>query len=118
MENQLKKLLKNQDNIQFAYLFGSYARHEAHKNSDVDIAIYFYKYSLDSYLEVHHLLTKALHKEVDITVLNSIKNLYLLENILLESRVIKDESEREYYEVMSMHKVIDYKNFKRYIDAA
>lgn len=118
MENKITQFLKTQHNVQFAYLFGSYARDEADEKSDVDIAVYLEHYNLDEYLSLHHDLVKLLHKDVDLTVLNSIKNVYLLENILLEGKVLKNHNEREYYEVMSMHKVIDYKNFRKYIDAA
>lgn len=118
MKNKITQFLKTQNNVQFAYLFGSCARDEADERSDVDIAVYVEQYSLDEYLALHHNLTKLLHKDVDLTILNNVKNIYLLENILLEGKVLKDYEDRAYYEVMGMHQVIDYKNFRKYIDAA
>ena len=118
MKNIIESLLSVQDTVSFAYLFGSYARDEQRENSDVDIAVYLKDTSLDSRLEVHHALEVALKRDVDLLLLNNVKNMYLLESILKEGIVIKDSDERPLFEVEKNLAMIDFKNFKRYIDAA
>lgn len=41
IQSSLKSILEIENNIIFAYLFGSMARNEMHYGSDMDIAIYF-----------------------------------------------------------------------------
>ena len=118
MKNKIKSLLSSQDEVQFAYLFGSYARGDYTDKSDIDIAVYLTDTSLDSRLEVHHALEVLLKKKVDLVVLNDVKNMFLLEAILKEGIVLKDAKERAFFEVEKNHAIIDFKNFKRYIDAA
>jgi len=55
---------------------------------------------------------------VDLVVLNDVKNMFLLEAILKDGIVLKDAEERAFFEVEKNHAIIDFKNFKRYIDAA
>ena len=118
MKNIIEPILSVQDAVLFAYLFGSYARDEQGENSDVDVAVYLKDTSLDSRLEVHHALEAALKKDVDLVLLNNVRNIYLLESILKEGIVIKDANERPLFEVEKNLAIIDFKNFKRYIDAA
>jgi len=115
MKNQLETLLLANDNILFAYLFGSYADHTFNDSSDIDIAVYLKDYSFDSKLSLHHALEKSLQKEVDLVCLNEIKNIYLLESILTRGIMIKESKERAIFEVEKHHAIID---FKKYIDAA
>ncbi|CAA6817947.1 MAG: Unknown protein [uncultured Sulfurovum sp.] len=118
MKNKIKSFLSSQDEVQFAYLFGSYAKGDHTNKSDVDIAVYLRDTSLDSRLEVHHALEVLLKKKVDLVVLNDVKNMYLLEAILRDGILLKDADERAFFEVEKNHAIIDFKNFKRYIDAA
>jgi len=118
MKNTIKSLLFSQDKVQFAYIFGSYARGDYTDKSDVDIAVYLTDTTLDSRLEVHHTLEVQLRRKVDIVVLNDVKNMFLLEAILKEGIVVKDAEDRAFFEVTKNHAIIDFKNFKRYIDAA
>ena len=118
MKNKIEAALSAQDNVSFAYLFGSYARGDHTDRSDVDIAVYLAEDNLDKRLELHHILEVALKKDVDLTVLNESKNMYLLENILKEGILVKDDSDRPMFEVEKNLAIIDFKNFKRYIDAA
>jgi len=104
--------------VLFAYLFGSYAKGDYTDKSDVDIALYLVDTSLDSRLEVHHALEVLLKKKVDLVVLNNVKNLHLLEDILKDNVVLKDDKERAFFEVVKNHDIIDFRNFKSYIDAA
>ena len=118
MKNTVTKLLADYDNVQFAYLFGSYADGTSCGTSDVDLAVYLKDDSLDAQLDLHHFLEKYLHISVDLVCLNTVKNMYLLESILTKGIVVKNHKDLDYYEVRNQHEIIDFKHFKRYIDAA
>ena len=118
MEEQLQKYIQADDNILFAYLFGSYADGTAHPQSDVDIAIYFQNHTLDDKLTVIHALQKIVHKDIDLITLNEVKNIFLLESVLDKGILLKDHKERPWFEVRKEHEIIDFKNFLKYIDAA
>ncbi len=112
--NELKKF----DNVLFCYLFGSYATNGQTSMSDIDIAVYLKDTSLDSQLELTYKLSKIFKQDIDLVVLNDVKNIYLLENILSESIVVKDSEDRIDFELIKEHDILDYKAFKKYIDAA
>ena len=118
MIERLKTLLQSDTNVQFAYLFGSYAKEAADEQSDIDIAVYLLDTTLDKQLDLIYTLQKAVDKQIDIVVLNEVKNLYLLESILREGILLKDSSERPMFEVESNLAILDFKAFRRYIDAA
>jgi predicted nucleotidyltransferase len=117
---RLSDLLASFDDIEFAYLFGSYVDGNISKHSDIDIAIYI-KDSLDSFevgLAVHHKLEIALSSKIDVVVLNDVKNYRLLKDIIYKGRVLKDSENRPMFEVQKQHEIIDFFDFKRMIDAA
>ena len=118
MKRQLESILNLDNNVRFAYLFGSYAEGNFTDKSDVDVAVYLHDRSLDAKLTLHHKLEKSLHKNIDLVYLNDVKNMYLLEAIITKGILIKDEEERAFFEVKKQHAIIDFKNFKKYIDAA
>ncbi|MBD3792275.1 MAG: nucleotidyltransferase domain-containing protein [Campylobacterales bacterium] len=118
MKKQLKDLLKNNTLVSFAYLFGSYARGDAIERSDVDVAVYLVDPSFDNRLRIHHDLAAALNKEVDVVVLNDVKNMYLLKDILDEGVVVKESDERDFFEVKKYHEILDFLAFKRLYDVA
>ena len=118
MVNKIIDNISSNKNILFAYLFGSYSKNEQTKNSDVDIAIYLTTYSLDLELQINYELSKLLNKNVDIVILNRVKNIFLLENILKDGIVLKDTEERVDFELIKQHDILDYKAYRRYIDAA
>jgi len=118
MIETLKTLLQADTNVQFAYLFGSYAKEKAQEESDVDIAVYLSDTTLDKQLDLIHTLQKAVEKKIDLVVLNDVKNLYLLESILKEGMLLKDSPDRPMFEVESNLAILDFKAFRRYIDAA
>ena len=118
MISTIKNYLANNNSVLFGYLFGSYAKNEQTLKSDVDIALYLKDTSLDSKLQLNYELSKLLKKDVDLIVLNEIKNIYLLEDILTNGKVIKDSDKRIDFELLKEHQILDYKAFRRYIDAA
>ncbi len=118
----MKKLLSQMDEVQFAYLFGSYARGDYGQRSDIDIAVYLKKQfnDFDTKLKIHHKLEISLQRDIDLIVLNSVKNFNLLENIFNDGIIIKDSQDdfRIMYELKKEHEIKDYKEFKRLLNVA
>ena len=114
----ISSYLSLNENIVFAYLFGSFAKSKQANSSDVDIALYLKDISLDNQLQIIYELSKLLKRDVDLVVLNKVKNLFLLEDILQSGIVVKDDEQRVDFELRKEHEILDYKAFKRYIDAA
>ena len=118
----LATLLSKMKEVRFAYLFGSYAKGDYSKRSDIDIAIYLKKEynDFDTKLKIHHQLEVALHKDVDLVILNSIKNFNLLESILNNGIIIKDSQDdaRIMYELNKEHEIKDYKEFRKLLNVA
>ncbi len=118
MKKVLNEKLKSLDNIEFAYLFGSYAREQEREKSDVDIAVFFKQNTLDARLELCYELSRLIKKEVDLVVLNDVKNLFLLEAVFKEGKLLKDSPLRVDFELSKEHDILDYKELKRVINAA
>jgi len=118
----IKKLLSQMDEVRFAYLFGSYAKGDYDQRSDIDIAIYLKKQynDFDTKLKIHHKLEISLQRDIDLIVLNSVKNFNLLENIFNDGIIIKDSQDdfRIMYELKKEHEIKDYKEFKRLLNVA
>lgn len=114
----LSKYLNTNKNVLFAYLFGSYANGSQNDKSDVDIALFLDNVSLDEQLQINYELSKLLKKDVDLVILNSVKNIYLLEDILLHSKVLKDDQNRFDFELKKQHEILDFKAFRKVMDAA
>ena len=72
----------------------------------------------DQYVAVKRWLSKLLKKDVDIVILNSVKNIFLLESILKDAILLKESEKRFDFELFKGHEILDFKAFKRYIDAA
>ena len=121
IKTSLSPLMK-MDEIQFAYLFGSYAKGDYDQRSDIDIAVYLKKQynNFDTKLKIHHKLEVALRKEVDLIILNSAKNFNLLEDIFDDGIVIKDSQDdsRIMYELDREHEIKDYKVFRKLLHVA
>jgi predicted nucleotidyltransferase len=112
------KLLREYDIVVFAYLFGSYTHETQTEKSDVDIALYLKKDTLDIRLTLSYELSKILNREVDLVILNSIKNMYLLDSIFQDNILLKESPLRMEFEWKKEHDILDYKAFKRMLDAA
>ena len=64
-----KKELQQKYQIEKIGIFGSYARGEAHKNSDIDILYSLkddFKFTFDQYIEFENRLKKAFGTKVDL----------------------------------------------------
>jgi hypothetical protein len=81
-------ILKEKYRLNTIELFGSYARAEQSKKSDLDILITFSKpYNLWEFIDVKEFLTKKLHMKVDLVPKYSIKPM-LKDQILQEATPI------------------------------
>ena len=120
--DEIKNILAQLDEVQFAYLFGSYAKKTQTKLSDIDIAVFLKKEhnNFDAKLHIHHQLEIKLKKEIDLIVLNNVKNFDLLKDIFNDGAVIKESNDdaRVMYELAKEHEILDYKEFKRMLDVA
>ena len=86
-ENKIKKILIAKG-IKRAGIFGSYARNEQKKNSDIDILIETpNNFSLFDFVGLKQELEKVLKKKVDLVDYRIIKE-RLKERILNEERII------------------------------
>jgi len=116
--DKVKSILQNDANVEFAYIFGSYADNTFTDRSDVDVAVYFKEYDFDKHLELMTKISQATKKDTDLVVLNKAKNLYLLEDIISKGIVLKDSERRIDFELRKHHAYLDYIEFKKRIDAA
>jgi predicted nucleotidyltransferase len=114
----LRTKLKEIANIEFAYLFGSYANNTYSVDSDIDLALYLKDTSFDNILQINYILSKELKTDLDIIVLNDIKNIFLLDDILTNGIILKDNEKRVDFELIKEHQILDYKAFRKLIDAA
>ncbi len=119
----VKKILGDLEEVEFAYLFGSYAKNTSTQNSDIDIAVYL-KHDCNTFdvkLKIHHQLEIRLNMDVDLLVLNKVHNYNLLQEIFDSGILIKDstpEDARIVFELNKHHEILDYREFQRIIDAA
>ena len=113
--NKCKDILIKYEDIIFSYIFGSYAKGNIRKDSDIDIAIYLkdniYTYE---YLDMKMELSEVLKREVDLVILNDATPLLKYEiyrnNILLFAH---DKSMENRYKVKTL---FEYSDMKRYLD--
>jgi len=116
----LKQTLNNIDNVIFAYIYGSCADGTSHKHSDIDVAVYLDKYrpDFDDYLTIHSHVSRILKTDkLDLVILNNVKNLILLDEIVRQGIVIcdKNREKRFAFEVSVIHSAIDFKEHRRAI---
>ena len=113
LENIFKE---HAEQVLFAYLFGSQEQEKTSFNSDVDIAVYLkdelFKSAFDIKSRLYVNISKALKRnDIDLVILNTCQNLILLDQIIRQGSVIycKDELKRMDFEVMTLHKSIDFR---------
>ncbi len=111
---KLKELFQKFGGVEFAYLFGSYAKDEISPISDIDIAVYLNPScdSFDDELGLHSFLSKGLKSDkIDLIIINRVKNIMLLDDIVRYGKVVYDKnpSLREHFELRVLHDAIDFK---------
>ena len=92
IKEKLAEICKRND-IVFMAIFGSFARGEQHKTSDIDIAIEFSKNKEKSLLDLVHVeneLKKALKRKVDLGVFSSL-NPYIMEDVRKEMHIVYEK---------------------------
>ena len=106
-------------NINFAYLFGSYARGEENENSDIDIAIMPDITGIDKKSEIFmrgnliELGKSIFEKDVDIVFL-SVDSVFLKYKIVCEGKVIKDSDDRIDFESLALREYFDFQYYSDY----
>ena len=117
--DKVKLILQNDANVEFAYIFGSYADNTFTDRSDVDVAVYFKEYNFDIHLALSFKISQITTKDTDLVVLNKAKNLYLLEDIIQKGILLKDDEDKRIdFELLKHHQFIDFIEFKKRIYAA
>jgi len=116
IKKTLSPVFERVGNARFAYLFGSVAKGEVTPLSDIDVAVYLSDVDPGDVFEVklflHGEICRALKRDdIDLVVLNTLSNMMLTEDIIRNGAVIydRDTDARENYEVMALHKAIDFK---------
>ncbi len=110
--------LKSREDIQFAYLFGSFARDKVTPLSDVDVAVYLTGDDIsDKRLEILGDLIDILKTDkIDLVILN-IAPLSLQMKILQNKRLLADNAPfvRHAYESMTIRTYFDYSKIENSI---
>ncbi|MEW6045468.1 MAG: nucleotidyltransferase domain-containing protein [Bacillota bacterium] len=113
----LRDILVAQDDVAFAYLFGSMAKGRARATSDIDVAVWLVHVAsrdpdpvaaLDRGLELAAELEAAVRRPVDVVVLNHAP-LALAHNVLRHGRLLfcRDERARALFYVEHVRRWID-----------
>jgi hypothetical protein len=117
----ISKILEKHKEIAFSYLYGSLARGQMRKSSDIDIGIVLKeKFKKNIFYEVKLALeieNKANLKNVEVVVLND-KPLRFVNQVLKYGKLIfsRDESKRIRFETLMIRKYIDFKPFYKEYD--
>ena len=113
--NILKEVLEKDEDILFAYLYGSRVYRSTHFESDVDIAVYLNPSEVKEYIKKEKELTSTmitkLHTDrIDLRILN-VSPFLLQYKIIKEGIpiVIKDEFERADFEIWVMNRFFELK---------
>lgn len=113
---EIKKVIGKHREIAFAYLYGSLAKGEERKGSDVDIGVFLEKgFKKDVFYEARLALEierEAKLKNVEVVVLND-RSLRFLNQILRYGKLIisKNEKERIRFEAFVTKSYIDFKPY-------
>lgn len=112
---QAEKICK----VNFAYIFGSYARGEQTDNSDIDIAVMPDLSNNDKESELFmrgnmiELGKSIFKKDVDVVFLN-IDSVLLKYEVVQEGIVIKDSDDRISFESLVLREYFDFKHYSDY----
>lgn len=109
------KIIDKLYKIKFAYVFGSVARGEEGKLSDIDIAVYFeksYTPMQDAFIrgDIIERGKETFHKDMDVVSLNKATP-FLKYEIVREGVVVKDHDERATFESLALREYFDFKHY-------
>jgi predicted nucleotidyltransferase len=112
-----KEVMEKDEDVLFAYLYGSYVHNSIHFESDIDVAVYLNPSNIKKYIkkeeELATLLIAQLHSDkIDLRILN-ISPFLLQYNILKEGILIfvRDEPERVDFENRVMNRFFELKPY-------
>ena len=113
--NILKEVLEKDEDILFAYLYGSLVFNSIHPESDIDITVYLKPSDIKEYIKKEEellatLVTKLHNDKIDLRILNT--SPFLLQyNIIKEGIpiLIRDEAERVDFETRVMNRFFELK---------
>ena len=113
----LKQVMEKDEDVLFAYLYGSHVHNSIHFESDIDVAVYLKPSNIKKYIkkeeELTTLLITQLHSDkIDLRILNS--SPFLLQyNIIKEGILIfvRDEPERVDFENRVMSRFFELKPY-------
>jgi len=116
----VKKYLYDREEIIFAYLYGSLARGNENKLSDIDIALYIDTDNIPASgsfgyrSEIISELQSLIKREVDLIILNDV-SLYLAFNVLKDGKLLftKSAKERTVFHNSIMREYLDLKAMYR-----
>ncbi|MFH1233727.1 MAG: nucleotidyltransferase domain-containing protein [Patescibacteria group bacterium] len=114
---KVKKIFKEKENeIIFAYLFGSQTGEKTNFESDVDIAVYLSEYCKDFFktrLFLIERLQDVLKKNVEVIILNEQKSIFFKFVIIKEGKIVfeKDHEKRVDFESKIMRDYYDFQPF-------
>jgi len=123
LKENVRKYLKSQSDVQFAYLFGSALHGFFNEESDIDIAIYLKQNSKDFFerrLELIDALSKICHRTVDVLILNRTSSLLLKFSIIAQGKRIyeSDALARKQFEFETLSYYYDYQPLSKMYDFA
>jgi predicted nucleotidyltransferase len=110
-------LLREDNQVVFAYIFGSIALGVANKESDIDVAVYLDMNEVeDAFTKRIKLIEKfqtALGGPVDVVILNDLSSLFFKFVIIKEGQVIfeRDHGQRVNFELKTMQEYYDFLPF-------
>lgn len=119
IQKQLATLFENyKDKVVFAYCFGSFAKRNFSKLSDIDLAFYVKPVNdlFDLKLALYADCCRLLHRnDIDIVILNELNNLVLADEIITNGVLIYDSEpdRRISYEIRIHHQAIDFKHQRK-----
>lgn len=113
----LKEVLEKDENILFAYLYGSYVHKLQHLESDIDVAVYLKHGDMDGYLRkekelTDNLITMLHTDKIDLQLINTAP--FLLQyQIIKEGMLIfvRDLSEKVDFETRVMNRFFELKPY-------
>jgi predicted nucleotidyltransferase len=116
----LSEALNESSHVVFAYLFGSRTGTMVSQTSDIDIAVFLNKKktALDDYLSLYTKLSRTLKSDtIDLVVVNNTKNIILLDSIVRNGLLLcdKDRPKRISFEVLTIHRAIDFRQQRKTI---
>ena len=113
----LKEVFEKNEEVQFAYLYGSVAMGDQTLESDIDVAVYLKPTNINDFLRAEEKLTMALimrlhNDRVDLRVLNELP--FLMQYAVLRDGILifsRNELERVDFETQVMIRFFDLKPY-------